>query len=118
MVDDALTVKHTPEQAWGGPRTPTWRQQGKRAVILLPAEVYEVVRDVGYMTRWSARDLNFQIYCAGAESLLGVPFSALFGEYTYDPSLRVPHRSQRPVGHDEVRELVRQAFLFGAHDGD
>lgn len=113
MVDDALTVKHTPEQAWGGPRTPTWRQTGKRAVVLVPAEVYEVVIDVAYMTRWSHRDINFRIYCAGVESLLGVPFSALMGDYTYDPTLRVPHRSQRPIDHDAVRSLVRKAFVFG-----
>jgi hypothetical protein len=112
MADDALVVKTAPERAWGGAREPNWREKGKRAVILLPADAYEVIRDLNTLSRRPIRDLNHQIFCAGMESLFGVSFQDLMGPYSVRASARIRLRQEKPMTHDALREFIEKAFVF------
>lgn len=118
MVDDARFAITTPERAWGGPRQANWRELGKRAVILLPAEVYELVTEVNYLTQRPVRDLHLQTYYAGMEALFQQPMSVLLGDYTYDPTRRLRWKDPKPTTHDQLREFISSTFVFEDSDDD
>lgn len=118
MADDALELKTAPERAWGGARKPNWRENGKRAVILLPADAYEVIVDLNTLCRRPIRDLNLQIFCAGMEALFGVPFKDLQGPYTVRASQRLRFKDEKPMTHEALRDYIERAFVFDAPDDE
>lgn len=74
MADDAHSeaqAKARGELGWGGKRQKRWHQVGKRAVVSVDPQVYELVAVLAKLCLRPNRDLCSQIFAAGLESLTG-----------------------------------------------
>jgi hypothetical protein len=109
MADDALSVN---KGTWGGAREKKWHVEGKRAVVHVPPDVYQLVDLLAGLARRPTRDLCSQIFCAGMESLLGHSIEILRGGYQVRPLQGSRANQPKPMTHEEIREMVSQCLVF------
>lgn len=109
MADDALSAKQAAargEQGWGGARQKRWHAVGKRAVVNVDPQVYEVVTALARLCRRPNNDLCSQIFAAGMEALTGHSIRDLRLR-TFTMELDATKKMDRAVTMAEVKERVK-----------
>ncbi|MFZ2726441.1 MAG: hypothetical protein WAX77_09340 [Methylococcaceae bacterium] len=73
-ADDALSQG---DGGWGGAREKRWHETGKRAVVSVDAQAYELVTTLAKMCLRPNKDLCSQIFAVGLEALTGYTIEQL-----------------------------------------
>lgn len=97
----------------GGPRTRSWDQDGKRAVVAVDGHLYQLVTLLGQLSRQPARHVCAVVFLRGLESLFGQPVEVLAQPYRVLPGTAVGRKEPRPETAEELELLAERSFEFG-----
>jgi hypothetical protein len=109
MADDDHSAKQAEargELGWGGTRQKRWHMVGKRAVVNVDPQVYEIVTVLAKLCLRPGRDLCSQIFALGLESLTGHNIRDLRMR-KFMVELEGTRQRTKAFTHDEVRERVK-----------
>lgn len=112
MASDALSQSEPPEGRWGGPRAAQWKEKGKRAVVHVCPEAYDVATTLAKLARRSHKDFNLMIYMAGLEALTGQSEQTLCTQaFQVNPPEPGTPRLAKAMTTEEVK-AVAQRLVF------
>ena len=102
----------------GGPRTRSWEQDGKRAVVAVDGHLYQLVTLLSKLSRQPARHVCTVVFLRGLESLFGQPTDVLQQSYRVLPGCGVGRKDPRPTTALELEALAAKAFEFESSEGE
>jgi len=105
MADDALSQS---DGGWGGAREKKWHETGKRAVVMVDAQAYELVTTLAKMCLRPNKDLCSQIFAIGLEQLTGYTIEQLC-ERKFTVEMRAIRQRTKACTMEAVRD--RAALL-------
>ena len=107
------------DAGWGGARQSRWHQAGKRAVVMVDPQVYEMVVVLARLCHRPIRDLTPQIFAAGMEALTGRPIEDLrLKKFMVSLGQQLP--TKRAFTNEEVQErfgLLQEVRLVPVEEG-
>lgn len=116
MADDALFEEEVSGVGWGGPRAKTWHKVGKRAVVHISPQAYQVVSILASLCSRPMKDFHAQVYAAGLESLVGQSFQTI-SDHNYTVT-KGPRPLTKALTHDQVREMASRITFTPPEGGE